>query len=184
MGDPDDEAIDIEEKGDDDEEALEPAVPGRKLFSPSIVRMLVIVAGALIMIIISGTVAYIVAQRVGKPAPTEKTSPERVEKADPYNYFDLGEFSVNTSDTDEPHFVKINLQLGYSETTVELQTELGKRRAQLRDITISVIGSKKFDDLNTQDKRNELKKDIMERINSILQDGQIKDIAFTEFVLT
>lgn len=184
MGDPDEAIDDIEGTGEEDEETLEPAVPGRKLFGPSMVRMLVIVAGALIMIIISGTVAYIVAQRVGKPAPTERTSPEKVEKEDPYSYFDLGEFSVNTSDTDEPHFVKVNLQLGYRETTVELQTELGARRAQLRDITISVIGSKKFDDLNTQDKRNELKKDIMERINAILIKGQIKAIAFTEFVLT
>jgi flagellar FliL protein len=91
---------------------------------------------------------------------------------------------VNTSDTDEPHFVKINLELGYKGPAPELQTELTARRAQLRDITISVIGSKKFDDLNTQDKRNELKKDLLERINSILKDGQIKAIAFTEFVLT
>ena len=62
---------------------------------------------------------------------------------------------------------------------------MNKRRAQLRDIIISVIGSKKFDDLNTQDKRNGLKKDIIDKINDILQsDEQIEDIAFTEFVLT
>jgi hypothetical protein len=80
MGDPDETIDDIEGTGEDDDETLEPSIPGRKLFGPSMVRMLVIVAGALIMIIISGTVAYIVAQRVGKPAPTEKTSPEKVEK--------------------------------------------------------------------------------------------------------
>jgi flagellar FliL protein len=184
MGDPDEAIDDIEGTGEE-EETLEAPITGRRLFGPSMVRMLVIIAGALVMIIISGTVAYIVAQRVGKPPQTERTSPERVEKIKPYSYFDLGEFSINTSDTDEPHFVKITLQLGYiGETNVELQTELNKRRAQLRDITISVIGSKKFDDLNTQDKRRELKNDIMERINSILIDGQIKEIAFTEFVLT
>jgi flagellar FliL protein len=183
MGDPDEAIDDIEGTGEE-EEVLEAPIGGRKLFGPSMVRMLVIIAGALVMIIISGTVAYIIAKRVGKAPQTEKTSPERVEKVKPYSYFDLGEFSVNTSDTDEPHFVKVNLQLGYRETTVELQTELNDRRAQLRDITISVIGSKKFEDLNTQDKRNELKKDIMERINGILIEGQIRDIAFTEFVLT
>ena len=183
MGDPEETIDDIEGTGED-EESLEAPIPGRRLFGPSMVRMLVIIAGALVMIIISGTVAYIIAQRVGKAPQTEKTAPERVEKVKPYSYFDLGEFSINTSDTDELHFVKINIQLGYQETTVELQTELGQRRAQLRDIIISVIGSKRFEDLNTQDKRNELKKDIMERINGILIEGQIKAIAFTEFVLT
>ena len=184
MGDPDEAIDDIEGTGEEEEDTLEASMPGRKLFGPSMVRMLVIVAGALIMIIISGTVAYIVSQRVGKPALTEKTSKEKVEKKEPYAYFDLGEFSVNTSDTDEPHFVKINLQLGYKDPAPELQDELVKRRAQLRDITIDVIGSKKFDDLNTQDKRNELKKDLKENINDILQHGPIEAIAFTEFVLT
>ena len=111
MGDPDETIDDIEGTGEEEEDTLEPSMPGRKLFGPSMVRMLVIVAGALIMIIISGTVAYIVSQRVGKPAPTEKTSSEKTDKKAPYLYFDLGEFSVNTNDTDEPHFVKINLTM-------------------------------------------------------------------------
>lgn len=178
------ETIDDIEGTEEEEEAIEVGGRGKKLFGPSMIKMLVIIAGALVMIIISGTIAYFVAQKVGKPPATEKTSTEKVEKVKPLNYFDMSDFSINTSDTDEPHFVKLTISLGYAAATVELQTELGARRPELRDIVISVVGSKKFSDLNTQDKRNELKKDLLKRINDVLIHGEIKGIAFTEFVLT
>ena len=95
-----------------EEEVMEAGGPGKKLFGPSMIKMLVIIAGALVMIIISGTIAYFVAQKVGKPPATEKTSPEKVQKVKPLNYFDMRDFSINTSDIDEPHFVKLTISLG------------------------------------------------------------------------
>ncbi len=178
------ETVEDIEGTEEEEEVMEAGGPGKKLFGPSMIKMLVIIAGALVMIIISGTIAYFVAQKVGKPPATEKTSPEKVQKVKPLNYFDMRDFSINTSDIDEPHFVKLTISLGYEALTVELQTELGARRQELRDIVISVVGSKKFSDLNTQDKRNELKKDLLKRINDVLINGQITGIAFTEFVIT
>jgi flagellar FliL protein len=173
---------DIEEAPE--EEEMEGVGPKKKLLGPNIVRTLIYVALALVLIIISGTVAFIVSRRAGTPPATEKISPEFVEKENPLSYFDMASFSVNTSDTDEPHFIKLTIELGYDMGKVELQTELVQRRAQLRDIFISVLGAKRYTDLNTQDKRDALKVDLMRRINEILQKGKIKGIAFTEFVLT
>jgi flagellar FliL protein len=173
---------DIEETSE--EEALEGVGPRKKLFGPTVVRTLIFVALALVLIIISGTIAYLVSRRAGAPPATEKISPEFVEKENPLAYFDMESFSINTSDTDEPHFLKLTLSLGYEMGRVELQSELVQRRAQLRDIIISIIGAMKYTDLNTQDKRDALKGDLMRRINEVLQKGKIKGIAFTEFVLT
>ncbi len=182
MGDTE-EIEDIE--GTAEEETLEGGVGPKKLFGPNVIRTLIFVALALVLIIISGTIAYVVARRVGAGPETEKISPEAIVKEKPLSYFDMAPFSINTSDTDEPHFVKITIAMGYeSGGTTELQTELNKRRAQLRDIVISVVGEKRFTDLNTQEKRDELKSEIMRRVNSKLQNGEIKEIAFTEFVLT
>jgi len=48
---------------------------------------------------------------------------------------------------------------------------------------ISVVGAKRYNDLNTQDKKDALKKELKDRINEVLM-TDIKKIAFTEFVLT
>lgn len=183
MGDTEETIEDIEGTAEE-EEALEAGGPRRRFLGPTLVRTLIYVAAALVLIIISGTIAYIVAQRVGKAPQTEKISPEFTEKAKPLAYFDLQDFSINTSDADEPHFLKLKIELGYEEGKVELQSELVKRRAELRDIIISVVGAKRYNDLNTQDKREALKEEIKNRINAVLISDKIKKIAFTEFVLT
>ena len=182
MGDTEETIEDIEETPEE-EEAIEGG-PKRKFLGPTMIKTLLYVAAALVLIIVSGTIAYMVAKRVSKAPATEKTSLEYKEKAKPLAYFALQPFSINTSDIEEPHFVKISISLGYEAGKTDLQTELNARRAQLRDIIISIIGSKKFSDLDTQDKREQLKDEIKRKINDILRNGEIKAVFFTEFVLT
>jgi len=179
------ETIEDIEGAAEEEETLEAGGPKRKLFGPRMIRMLLFVAGALVLIIVSGTIAYVVAKRVGTPPVPEKVSPQQKVKQKPLSYFSLESFSVNTSDTDEPHFLKVTLELGYEQgTTNELQTELNSRRAQLRDIIISILGAKRYTDLNTQNKRELLKEEIKRKINDVLINGEVRQVAFTEFVLT
>jgi flagellar FliL protein len=172
MADTEETIEDIE--GAAEEEAIEAGVPERRMFGPTLVRTLVYIAIALILIIVSGTVAYIVARRVNKAPATEKRSPEERTKPEALAYFEMEPFSINTSDTDEPHFIRLSIGLGY---------KMGISN-QLRDIVISVVGEKRYTDLNTQEKRNALKEEIKRRINSVLRQGRIEEIAFTEFVLT
>jgi len=182
MADTEETIEDIEETPEE-EEAIEGG-PKRKLLGPTMIRTLLYVAAALVLIIVSGTIAYMVAKKVSRAPATEKTAEEYKNVAKPLAYFEMKPFSINTSDIEEPHFVKISLSLGYEAGKTDLQTELNARRAQLRDIIISIIGSKKYTDLNTQDKRNQLKEEIIRRINDVLRNGEIKAVFFTEFVLT
>lgn len=182
MADTEETIEDIE--GTAEEEALE-AGPERRLFGPTLVRTLIYIAVALVLIIISGTVAYVVARSVNKAPATAKQSPEERTLPEPLMYMELNSFSINTSDTDEPHFLRLTLALGYKQgVSNELQTELNARRVQFRDIIISIVGGKKYSDLNTQEKRDGLKQEIRRRINSVLKNGQLEEIAFIEFVLT
>ena len=184
MGDTEETIEDIEGTAEE-EETLAAGAQRRRFFGPPVIRTLLYIAAALVLIIVSATVAYFVAQRVGTPPRTEKTSPEMVEKEKPLAYYNLEQpFSVNTSDTDEPHFLKLEIQLGYDEGKAELQGELIKRRPEIRDIVISIVGAKKYNDLDTQDERDALKKEILNRVNGILIEGKIKKVVFTDFVLT
>jgi len=182
MGDTEETIEDIE--GTEEEEELEAGRLKKRFLGPTMIRTLLYVAAALVLIIVSGTIAYMVAKRVGKAPATEKTAEEFKVHEKPLAYYDLKTFSINTSDTDEPHFVKLTIELGYKKGKGDLQTELVDRTPQLRDIVISIVGAKKYSDLNTQDKRQQLKGDIMNKINDKLINGQIKSVAITEFVLT
>ena len=182
MGDTEETIEDIEE-APEEEEAIEGG-PKRKLLGPTMIRTLLYVAAALVLIIVSGTIAYMVAKRVSKAPATEKTAEEYKDIAKPLASFDLKSFSINTSDIEEKHFVKVNIFLGYDEGRQDIQSELNSRKEQLRDIVISIIGSKKYSDLNTQDKIEQLKEEIKRKINNIMRVGKIKAVYFTEFVLT
>jgi flagellar FliL protein len=185
MADTEETIEDIEETAE--EEALEAGGPRRKLLGPTMVRTLLYIVAALVLIVVSGTIAYFVAKKVGTAPATEKTSPQFEVKTKPYAYFSLESFSINTSDVDEPHFVKVTLELGYEKTgtTVsELQTELNERRPQIRDIVIRIVGSKHYSDLDSPDGRQSLRDEIKRRINDKLMNGEIREVVFTEFVLT
>ena len=134
----DEETIEDIEETPEEEESLEGMGQRKKLLGPTVVRTLIFVALALVLIIVSGTVAFLISRKAGAPPATEKISPEFVEKENPLAYFDMESFSINTSDTDEPHFLKLTLSLGYDMGKVDLQTELVQRKAQLRDIIISI----------------------------------------------
>jgi len=182
MGDTEETIEDIDETTEE-EEAIEGGRK-RKLLGPTMIRTLLYVAVALVLIIVSGTIAYIVAKRVGKAPATGKTAQEYKVQAKPRAHFDLKPFSVNTNDIDEPHFVKITISLGYEKGKTDLQTELNARREQLRDIIISIIGNKKHTELNTQDKKDKLKEEIIRKVSDVLTNGKVEAIYFTEFVLT
>ena len=184
MGDAEEPIEDIEATAEE-EEQIEAGGPKRRLLGPSMVRVLLYVAAALVMMIISGTVAYLVATRSSTRMGGQRTGPEQVQKKEPLTTFDLGEFSINTSDPVEPHFIKLTIVLAYEGLkNTELQTELNQRRAQLRDVVIKTVGGKKFDELNTEDKREQLKDELKNSINDILMKGQLLAVYFTEFVLT
>ena len=181
MADTEETIEDIE--GTEEEETLE-AGPERKLFGPTLVRTLMFIAVALVIIIIAGTIAYVVARRVNRAPTTDKRSPELTEKEDPLTAYTLDPpFSINTVDTDEPHFLRVTVVLGHKEDVAsELQGELINRKEELRDLIISIVGGKSFDELNMR--RDDLKVEIKRRINAILQKGEIERVYFTEFVLT
>ena len=183
MADAEEPIEDIESTAEEDTQGE--GAPKRRLFGPSLVRTLLYVMAALVLIVISGTIAYLVAKRVGAQPGQDRISEEQTEKKAPYTAFVLGEFSLNTSDPTEPHFIKISISLGYdAEKNQMLPTELNARRAQLRDIVITTVGAKKHEDLLTQDQRDELKEELLDKINSVLRDGETAEIYFTEFVLT
>ncbi len=93
----------------------------------------------------------------------------------------LDSFVVNISDRERDRYLKLKTELELS--MPELSDELDQRMPQIRDLIISLLGSKSFEEVRTIEGKNFLREEILLRINSLLVSGKVKRVFFTEFVV-
>ncbi|MBE6068731.1 MAG: flagellar basal body-associated FliL family protein [Clostridium lundense] len=94
--------------------------------------------------------------------------------------FELGEFLVNLSDEGEKRFVKANIYIGYSNK--KLAKELEGRTPMLRDAINSVLRAKKAKDF-TPKGTEDIKLEILNRINPMFKEGRCESIYFNEILV-
>ncbi|GMT50279.1 MAG: hypothetical protein IEMM0008_1818 [bacterium] len=81
--------------------------------------------------------------------------------------------------------IKLSLYLAYDENNSSLAEELKDRNVEIIDKVQLIIAAKNYDDLNTANKREfNLKKELINEINSLLIEGKIKDLYFTQFFIS
>ena len=90
-------------------------------------------------------------------------------------------FVVNIADRDRDRFLKFKTELELSDDKVA--AELDQRLPQIRDLIISLVGSKSFEEVRTIEGKNFLREEILLRVNSLLVTGKAKRVFFTEFVV-
>jgi len=95
--------------------------------------------------------------------------------------FPLDTFTVNLLSESGRRYLKVqmNLELSGEELGVELDT----RKAVIRDIIIRLLSSKSLEEISTSKGKEKLKDQIVDQLNMRLQDGQINNVYFTEFVV-
>lgn len=94
--------------------------------------------------------------------------------------FELGEFLVNLSDEGEKRFVKTNIHIGYSNK--KLVKELQSKTPMLRDAINSVLRSKKAKDF-TPKGTEDIKVEILNRINPMFKEGRCENVYFNEILV-
>ena len=88
---------------------------------------------------------------------------------------------VNPAGSGGERFVKTSVALELGEA--KLDQELSKRDVQLRDILIGIFSSKTIEELTNSAKREDLREEVKQRINSLLVGGKIKNVYFTDLVI-
>jgi flagellar FliL protein len=180
MGDDEKVTSEVEEEEEKGAPAAESA-PGAG--ASRIVKILLWVVGVVLlgaaMFGISWVVANYVEERRSQTEEGRLIAPPPLPKL----HFDLPPFSVSTRDP-EPHFAKVTVSLGYSEDNLNLNQELVKRSMEMRHIINLLLGSKKYEDMDTLEDKIALADEIKAHINVILRDGRIEDVYFTEFVVS
>lgn len=89
-------------------------------------------------------------------------------------------FTANLAQGDGPQrFVRLNAVLKFDKTSKE--EEFKARKPQIRDSIISILNSKRPEDLLNKEGKNYLKEEIKSSINSFLVDGRVIDIFYVGF---
>ncbi|SMC09295.1 flagellar basal body-associated FliL family protein [Nitratiruptor tergarcus] len=95
--------------------------------------------------------------------------------------FDVGTFIVNLQDKDADRYLKISIVLDVQDE--KIKAELDKRLPQVKDAITTLLFTKSSSELRTAEGIEELKEEILKRVNAILPIGGVKNVYFTDFVI-
>lgn len=96
--------------------------------------------------------------------------------------FFLGDFTTNMATNDRAgKFVRVEVRLEMSDT--DMADELKYKNILLRDAVIEEMSLKRFSQVSTARGKEELKENIKNRINTIVDDGEIEEVYFTQFII-
>lgn len=95
--------------------------------------------------------------------------------------YPMDQFVVNLLSESGSRFLKVSLDIELS--AEELSAEMDKKKPAIRDIIIRTLSSKTFEEVSTMKGKERLKDEVVQKINEILADGQVRNIFFTDFVV-
>jgi flagellar FliL protein len=95
--------------------------------------------------------------------------------------FALEPLVVNVTGDGYNRFLKLRVE--FETDDVKLKEEIEARLPQVRDALIVLLSSKQLSDITDFEGKALLKEDILERVNDLLETGEVKSVLFTEFVV-
>jgi len=121
----------------------------------------------------------------GKEEPADKKGSKnaKVEKkmAEPGPLYAFDTFIVNLADGAGQRYLKVTLQVELSNEDKILE-DVEKAKPRLRDAIITVLSSKKYEEVSTQQGKVILKKELIRRLNDLMPKGEVMQVYFMEFV--
>ena len=171
------------EENAEEEEKQEKSGGGNNLI------LIIIVVLLVLLLVVGGVVAYLMLSGDDEESP-DTVQQEKVEKKKSRKKIDdltvgpmypLDKFTVNLLSQNGSRYLvaKIDLEQENEEMTPELDAKV----SLIRDIIISILSSKTVEEISTPKGKEKLKEEIINQINKYLEDGEVKRIYFTNFVI-
>ena len=160
-------------------------------------KMLIIIIAAVVgLLLIIGVVVAILLMSGGDEPPPQAVggapaasggNPALNMRSGGQTYLSIGptyafdQIIVNLASQSGRRYLKttINAELSSDNLMVELDT----KKPAIRDTMISVLSSKTFEEISTAKGKENLKNELVERINESLVDGKIVNLFFTDFAI-
>jgi flagellar FliL protein len=158
--------------------------------------MIIIIVVLFLIIIIGGIVAFMLMgddEADMQESPKQEKTVKKKKKKSNMEYDDsrqlsdigilypLDTFTVNLKSDAGRRYLKVTLSLELEGE--ELSLELDAKSAVLRDRIIRILTSKTLEEISSKKGKQKVSEQIVNTLNSMISDGEIKAIYFTEFVI-
>lgn len=90
-------------------------------------------------------------------------------------------FPINLADQGHRRYLRTQITMEYVDKRLASELELKGHR--IKDTIINVLRSKTVNDLNTTEKSEALRQELMDEINELLNEGKIIGLYFEEFII-
>ena len=101
------------------------------------------------------------------------------QKPEEESHFEVKEMIINLADTDSKRILKVAIVLGYDGKNKKMPKELEHAEPVLRDAISNVLSGKKAADF-TQKGREDMKKEILNRINPHMHSGKFSSVYYQD----
>lgn len=114
-------------------------------------------------------------------ALAEEAAAKEAEAAKMGPTYKMDTLIVNLADQGGKRYLRIGMEWELSGS--EVVQEVDKRMPQLRDAILMILPTKQYADIGTAQGKIDLRDELMARVNSIIRNGAVTMIYFTEFVV-
>lgn len=144
---------------------------------------MILLGGVVLVLLAGGYVAYttFLARPTSEAKASARPAAKEGDRSDMGPIIPMKTFIVNLADTSGKRYLKLTMELEISNK--EIQAEIAQRQPQMRDSILVLLSSKRYTDISTSRGKNELRSQIIARLNKLLPRGEVKQLYFTEFVV-
>ena len=140
-------------------------------------KKLIIIAGAILLLLASGFLAYIMFY--GEKGKADTAAHKKEESSGKDMFVSLDPFVMNLAE--QGRFLKLSMQ--FELTDKSYQPMVLDKIPKLRDAIIILISSKDSESLSSPEGKFQLKDELLLRANQIIGKGVFKNLYFTEFIM-
>jgi len=153
-------------------------------------KLLIILISLLILIIIGGAAGFVLyvdkedktATLKEKQLPSQSDSKQEETLSEIGPLYPIAPITVNLKNMDgKDVYLKISLSLELSNKL--LANELDTKNAVIRDNIILLLSSKSIEDISSEIAKTKLCDEIKTKLNSLLDDGYIKNVYIVSFII-
>lgn len=90
-------------------------------------------------------------------------------------------FIANLADEDADRYIKTTVQVEFLDA--EAPESFEHKLPQIRDLILTLLTNRTFDDIRTPDGKERLREDVIDRINHAMEREAVRAVYFTEFIV-
>jgi len=146
-------------------------------------KLIIIIAVILVLLIGAGVGAFLFlsGDKEEKISPEEEQALLQKQAKEVGPMVNIDTFIINILDDQESRYLKAAITLEVD--SQEASMEINSRMPQIKDAILLLIGNKTFAELNDLQGKIQLRAELINKVNSILLNGKVKRIYFTDFVV-